>query len=201
MNTVSVDDLAVYTATWVAGLIATDDTLKAEDIALSDIRDINDNMIQKSRAFDCTDCRVGCASCCTLRPDAYQGEASRIVTLLKTFPSNIYEETVDRLAKNAKLEHLPISIYLKRKVRCAFLDIDTNACRIYEERPILCRDYSSTDVKKCKRAVGKPSYNIYPSAKAFNIQMHIVVALQRALLHLGVTPTVTPLHTAVLELL
>ena len=201
MNILEKDVIANSATTHARDAIALDDSVKPEDAAITYIRGVNDFMLKESGAFDQTACQAGCSFCCTLRPEVYPGEAVRIVTLLKTLPTGDYNNIVNNLRGNAIKEGLHPDNYIRAKVKCAFLNKKTNCCQVYNERPILCRDYSSTNMRKCRKAVGNPSCGVPQSTEAFYTSIQITSSLRNTLIEFGVDPSSKTLHKAVLALL
>lgn len=81
-------------------------------------------------AYTKIDCG-NCANCCKrLKPDLEETDITRISTFLNVPPSE-FAEDFDRLTENNK---------------CLFLDTD-NRCKIYDIRPLACRDFPNTQKK------------------------------------------------------
>ena len=57
-------------------------------------------------------------------------------------------------ATAARVGHLDPVARLRAAVPCAFLDPDTGACSVYEDRPLPCRAYRSRDADWCRSLVG-----------------------------------------------
>jgi Fe-S-cluster containining protein len=80
--------------------------------------------------------------------EALAPEVFRISRLLKTFPTQQFEDITERLIKHAAIVK-GVSV-LDYHVSCPFLR--ENQCSIYDVRPAVCRKVHSTDVEKCKLA-------------------------------------------------
>lgn len=91
--------------------------------------------------FAHTDC-LNCANCCkTTSPVFYEKDIARAAKYLKLKPG----EFTDRyLRLDEDKDYVPNSI------PCPFLQQD-NHCRIYEARPLACREYPHTNRKKMQQ--------------------------------------------------
>ncbi|WP_152654646.1 YkgJ family cysteine cluster protein [Oceanobacillus sp. CFH 90083] len=114
-------------------------------------------------------CQMGCAFCCYFPIVTNKMEAALIKDAISKMPADrrhfienhlvqyyqTYEEKVERLGRidwasdsDAKYR------YKKENLPCPFLNLETNACMIYEVRPLPCRTYVNyTDPKVCSANV------------------------------------------------
>jgi Fe-S-cluster containining protein len=92
-------------------------------------------------------CAAGCAACCHARVDISKHEKRLILAHLKQNKMTIDKERLAIQAqalREGRWDQLP---FAERK--CVFLD-EASRCRIYENRPLLCRRYFvSSDKKHC----------------------------------------------------
>jgi Fe-S-cluster containining protein len=80
-------------------------------------------------------CRKGCADCCrslASEPQVSEPEWHRVLSAINALPEDAAAAARQRIRESAGRE---------RPVICPLLDADTNACLIYEARPIACRTY------------------------------------------------------------
>lgn len=89
-----------------------------------------------------TECRPGCACCCSVRVEAAEPEVFRIAREVKKLPVSRVEALVERLQKFAATADGA------SRIDCAFLD--DHLCSIYEVRPAVCRRAHSLSAESCK---------------------------------------------------
>lgn len=80
-------------------------------------------------------CRRGCADCCrnlAAPPVVSAVEWQRIEAAMATLPDQVRHDIATRL------DQLDAG---SRPIVCPFLDLNSNACLIYEARPVRCRSY------------------------------------------------------------
>lgn len=89
--------------------------------------------------FANVDC-LKCANCCrTTSPIFYQKDIERAAKSLKLAPQKFIE----------KYLHIDEDKdYVLNGSPCTFLDLETNYCTIYEDRPSACKDYPHTNRKR-----------------------------------------------------
>ena len=86
-------------------------------------------------AFTLIDC-LECANCCrTLGPRITDRDIQKIAKALKVKPSQLVSDYL-RVDEDGD--------YVFKSMPCPFLDSD-NYCRIYNDRPVACREYPHTD--------------------------------------------------------
>lgn len=110
-------------------------------------------------------CQMGCAFCCYFPIITNKMEAMLIKDAISKMPADrkhfienhlseyyqVYEEKVEQLSgidivsdSDAKYK------YKKEQLPCPFLNLKTNACMVYEVRPLPCRTYVNyTNPKVC----------------------------------------------------
>ncbi|UUI38121.1 YkgJ family cysteine cluster protein [Oceanobacillus oncorhynchi] len=110
-------------------------------------------------------CQMGCAFCCYFPIITNKMEAMLIKDAISKMPADrkhfienhlsdyyqVYEEKVEQLSgidiisdPDAKYK------YKKEQLPCPFLNLKTNACMVYEVRPLPCRTYANyTNPKVC----------------------------------------------------
>lgn len=85
-----------------------------------------------------TDC-LSCANCCkTTSPIFYERDIERAAKALKLKPGE-FTQIYLRLDEDKD--------YVPKSIPCPFLKED-NACRIYEHRPLACKEYPHTNRRK-----------------------------------------------------
>lgn len=96
----------------------------------------------------------GCASCCEQSLVISYAEA---VLIVERFPGVVHEvkpelERQEMLAARLGAHDLPTALsedyafaWWKSRTPCAFLDPETRACRVYEARPLVCRNHAVMD--------------------------------------------------------
>ncbi len=90
-----------------------------------------------------TDCRPGCACCCSVRVEANEPEVFRIAREIKKRPPAQVASLVERLQGFvAAADDAP------SRRDCSFLE--NNLCSIYEVRPAVCRRAHSLSAEKCR---------------------------------------------------
>lgn len=89
------------------------------------------------KEFETMDC-LKCGNCCkTTSPIFRNADINRLSKHLRMKPGAFTE-------KYLKLDE--DNDYILRKSPCAFLN-DDNTCRVYDDRPLACREYPHTDRK------------------------------------------------------
>lgn len=95
-------------------------------------------------------CAKGCSHCCHLHTDITAGEAFALAVAVSKMPDEQFHDVVIRI-----LEHIGGQRTTSYRDRffasnaCALLDLDTNACMVYDVRPTNCRKWHSLDVSRC----------------------------------------------------
>lgn len=95
-----------------------------------------DKIMQQSNS----QCRPGCACCCSVRVEATEPEIFLIVHELKQRPAARVAPLLERL-RNFAADGM-------RRSDCAFLE--NSLCSIYEVRPAVCRRAHSLAAEKCR---------------------------------------------------
>lgn len=90
-----------------------------------------------------TECRPGCACCCSVRVEATEPEIFRIACEVKKLPTAQVAALLERLR-----DHVATADGASR-IDCAFLD--DHLCSIYEIRPAVCRRAHSLAAENCQR--------------------------------------------------
>lgn len=122
--------------------------------SISQMHDSIDGFIQSFEAFVAKKdkkihCRKGCAWCCHQPVFAMSYELDYLTNFVsKHFDQPKQNEIKKRaIAKKQKLNSLSEKDMLNSKFPCPLLE--NGACLAYEARPMACRIYLSTNVKKC----------------------------------------------------
>ena len=86
-------------------------------------------------------CRKGCSACCYQRVAITEQEAEELTSYL----------TSDDVAHLGKQLGRAVEDYtiLSADSRCVFLDEKSGSCRVYDKRPLICRNHYASDPQKC----------------------------------------------------
>ncbi len=122
---------------------------KRVDVALSSV-DIPDDL---SLA-----CREGCSYCCNYHVHVSAPEAYTIAAHLRAqWKPDRVNEVIARLSENVEaVSGMTVDEHTATNVRCAFLS-PSDACSIYEVRPVACRKHHSFDVEPCRITFDDPT--------------------------------------------
>lgn len=101
-------------------------------------------------------CHRGCAWCCNFRVEVRFADAAHLARRARTDPA--LEAKVRATA--ARVAHLDPVRRLRAAIPCTFLDADSGACRVYEDRPLACRAYRSRDALWCRSLVGTEASHV-----------------------------------------
>lgn len=109
-------------------------------------------------------CGRGCAACCHLLVRLHPAETEAIAEHVRAaLPSAVREALLERLAEVATTaEGLDAAAYRHRRIRCAFLDED-DGCRIYDQRPVVCRVHASRSAEGCADLERRPPLDTWLS--------------------------------------
>lgn len=91
-----------------------------------------------------TDCKPGCAYCCSIRVEATEPEIFHIAREVRKWPAAEIDALLERLRNLAATSDDPCP----RRTDCAFLE--NHLCSIYEVRPAVCRRAHSLAAESCK---------------------------------------------------
>jgi Fe-S-cluster containining protein len=101
-----------------------------------------DKIAQQADLSQKTDCKPGCACCCSVRVEASEPEIFRIAREVKKRPADQIATILERLRN-----HVATPDGASR-TDCSFLE--DNLCSIYEVRPAVCRRAHSLSAEKCR---------------------------------------------------
>lgn len=93
-----------------------------------------------------TDCKAGCAYCCSVRVEATEPEVFRIAREIKKRPTAEVNVLLERLQNRVAAAETGDT--RSRRINCAFLE--KHLCSIYEVRPAVCRKAHSLSAESCK---------------------------------------------------
>lgn len=132
-------------------------------------------------------CKEGCSWCCYQAVPVTAVEAFRIVRFLKTqLDKNKGKKVINKTCELDKLTRgLTPKARDKKRVACAFLQDDR--CVVYPVRPLTCAEFTSFNVKDCKRGQRKgfkPGSIIHEKARMIvfrAVQQGLSVGLHTAL--------------------
>lgn len=106
---------------------------------------------EHEKVFAKMDC-LDCANCCkTTSPIFRDVDIKRIAKKLRTSEKKFIADYL----------HLDVDQdYVLNSSPCAFLDLDSNECSIYDIRPLACREYPHTDRKNMHQILGLTQKNL-----------------------------------------
>lgn len=111
-----------------------------------------------------TSCGKGCAACCHFEVEITADEAEVLADLIRTSRVTIDRARLSELARRDRQDKAWMKGVVPQN-RCVFLG-DTNACRIYEDRPASCRRLSVTSpARECADPEGQPIPLVVPLAE------------------------------------
>jgi Fe-S-cluster containining protein len=132
-------------------------------------------------------CKAGCGACCRTLVAISQVEARRLREVVDRFPEprrrstrRRFLETLRRLDRVGLLQRLRaadrwtsdeydelVGVYFSQGIPCPFLEAEH--CSIYEERPIVCREYLVTSpAEHCAQVASKEVRPVRPPVRVFN---------------------------------
>ncbi|HUR98762.1 MAG TPA: YkgJ family cysteine cluster protein [Pyrinomonadaceae bacterium] len=135
------------------------------DYALEAIRTQTEFQVSRDPNSSKISCRRGCAFCCEQQVHVTRGEAERIVDFAY---ANGIALDYERLRTQAEIpERSPENWTRSAHRRCVFLG-DENECRIYDVRPIVCRNHRVvSEPRLCNvRGVEDVALYVIPKAEA-----------------------------------
>ena len=111
-------------------------------------------------------CKKGCAYCCHLNVDVIKPEIKLIWDRIIKYLS---PQKLTAIKKQARLNYdtkhkLNFEERLNTRLPCPFLNKKTNACSIYEDRPLACRGMYSGDLQLCIDGMKGESQNLFWAA-------------------------------------
>jgi Fe-S-cluster containining protein len=102
-----------------------------------------------ARKVDEGACRKGCAWCCRLPVEIRFAEAAHLAR--RAGQDRVLERRVRETA--ARVGGMVGVERLRSAAPCAFLDPTTQACAVYEDRPLACRSFRSRDAGWCRGTI------------------------------------------------
>ncbi len=108
-------------------------------------------------------CKQGCAYCCHLNVDVIKPEMKFIWDKVTKY---LTPEQLDAVKAQARINYdtkhvLHFEERLNTRCPCPFLDKKTNACSIYEDRPLACRGMYSGNLQNCIDGMQGETQNIF----------------------------------------
>lgn len=128
-------------------------------------------------------CKSGCSFCCSSHITIMPQEAFNIcLHLARNYSTDAFTEIAEQCYSAAKeLENTTLKKYAETYFSpCPFL-ID-NECSIYEVRPIVCRNWISSDVEICKQSYASKNKVTVPQNSLIMVQKDLIYAGQAAYL-------------------
>jgi Fe-S-cluster containining protein len=104
-------------------------------------------------------CRAGCDHCCYQSVGVTAPEA---LAILDHLSRTLADAELERLAahvaaQRARTRGLSTAERFSPEQPCAFLDVTSGRCRIYEVRPLSCRGMNSLDAAECEKRLREPA--------------------------------------------
>lgn len=126
------------------------------------------------KADEKVSCKRGCTHCCYMLTSIHMLEGRLIAEELMSRPHWRRVAKSLSVAAHQGLEvHGSRNDYLKAKIPCPLLDLDTKDCTVYDVRPSVCRNYFvASPPEKCA-----PEYD-EPDVRIFNTNMLVATALK-----------------------
>ncbi len=96
-------------------------------------------------------CRAGCGGCCYSHVGVEIPEAFTLLRHLKnTLSAEDFARVMEGVKNTAeKVGGMGAGSRWEAQIPCAFLDLDSESCTVYEARPLACRGYNSLDLDAC----------------------------------------------------
>ncbi len=129
------------------------------------------------------DCKAGCSYCCSSHITVMPQEAFNIALhLARNCSVDAFTELAEQCyAVSKELDDMTVEEFAENYFRpCPFL-VD-NECSIYEVRPIVARNWISTDVKACKKSYDSGNKVAVPQNSLIMVQKDLIYAGQAAYL-------------------
>jgi len=143
-------------------------------------------------------CKSGCSFCCCGHVSVLPIEAFHIA--VSSRPKSPRDGTGDITEKVeaylGQVSHLSLWERSQKVIPCAFLG-EVGECRIYSERPLVCRLHHSVDAGKCEQNLSNPSVAV-PQIPVFAERiLPILAGLHQGCLESGLVSRNLPLVDAV----
>lgn len=118
-----------------------------------------DNLFSKNHdlVFQNTDC-LSCANCCrNYSPIIEPEEIPKLLTVLNIDTRYLFDKLIEMDEDGD---------FVFQSQPCPLLDLETNKCQIYDQRPKACAEYPHTNMKKIKNhlALLEKNIDICPAA-------------------------------------
>lgn len=146
------------------------------------------------------DCQKGCFHCCGM---VVKPLAPEMYLILESLMSSYSRDQLEQLVKDLKVKVSEIKACdsVKKRVKAYCIFLKDNSCGIYENRPLACRAYTSTDVEVCKSFAENPVCTI-PSSICHDAPYSITrKAIQKSLYIAGLKQVTEELNSGILRLL
>jgi Fe-S-cluster containining protein len=113
--------------------------------------------VMELNRMEIPDCSKGCAFCCYIQTDIHAGEAFVLAEAVRRMPDDQRQDVMTRLRSNADtFSRMSLTERQHAKIPCALLDLKTNSCSVYADRPVHCRKWHSSDVRCCEIEFHEP---------------------------------------------
>lgn len=145
-------------------------------------------------------CSMGCAFCCHLQTDVSAGEAFVLAAAVRAMPADRRDDVLTRLRANADtFIGMSLTERQRAKIPCALLDLEKQACSVYNDRPTACRRWHSLDSRFCEIEFYEPATTGTPADPiAMQIASLAIIGYREAIkepsgeLHQGVLMAIDP---------
>lgn len=123
-------------------------------------------------------CAAGCSYCCSSHITLMPQEAFNIALhMARNFPEDIFEELSGLCCGIAsELEKMSLAEFAGKYFRSCPLLVD-DKCSIYDVRPVLARNWISTDLKACIAS--------YESGNTITVPQNSLIMVQKELIYAG----------------
>lgn len=105
-----------------------------------------------TQAFEQTDC-LACANCCRTTSPIFKERD--IVRVARSIGLSVSAFTQRHLHRDAEGD------WVLRHAPCPFLDLESNRCSVYADRPDACREYPHTDRKNMREILNITEQNAH----------------------------------------
>lgn len=132
-------------------------------------------VIQEGPGASQTDCKDGCAYCCSLPVMITVAEGEVLAEAIRTSPRR--DELIERLrADHARLAGRSLDELALLGRPCPLLDgrAGEGSCAVYEARPLACRSHSSYDVEICRAHYRDPAKERTTPARPLDFMTQLV---------------------------
>lgn len=126
--------------------------------------------IQHDLVFQNTDC-LSCANCCrNYSPIIEPEEIPKLLSVLKIDTSYLFDKLIEMDEDGD---------FVFQSQPCPLLNLETNKCQIYDQRPRACAEYPHTNMKKIKNHLSLLEKNIDICPAANSILENVLKEIEK----------------------